>query len=176
MVEQEQENGPAGASSGDDEPIKVGVQPTSPPAQRTGERPMLRVLIVDDDPDTAQSLCQLVRLWGHDARTACCGKAALAEAAAFAPQVALLDVVMPGMSGLELAERLRHAPAPPLLVALSGYAWPCDHDAALRAGFDRFLAKPYDLDELRRLIGEADAGEPSAKPAGVTSPAAEPPR
>jgi len=118
---------------------------------------MLRVLVVDDDPDTAQSLCELIRLWGHDARAACCGKGALAELPSFAPQVALLDLAMPGMSGLELAGRLRRAPAPPLLVALSGYARPCDRDAALRAGFDRFLAKPYDPAELRRLIDAADA-------------------
>jgi CheY-like chemotaxis protein len=115
---------------------------------------MPRVLIVDDNRDAAETLTVLAQMWGHEACFASDGDGGLAEAAAFAPHVAVLDVAMPGMSGLELARRLRAEPSRRglVLVALSGHARPEDLAAVSQAGFDHFLAKPCDPLELRRLI------------------------
>src|SRR3954454_20072661 len=71
------------------------------------EQRLLRVLFVDDDQDTVASFAVLARLWGHDVRVACRGTEALELAEAYQPDVALLDVAMPGMDGYMLARRLR---------------------------------------------------------------------
>jgi CheY-like chemotaxis protein len=116
----------------------------------------LRVLIVDDCRDNADSLLLLVTLWGYNARSAYDVGSALAVAATFVPDVVIADIAMPGMTGLELAERLRNLePGPHSLVALSGYADDDRRDAAGRAGFDFYLVKPPDLDELHSLLDAA---------------------
>ena len=115
---------------------------------------MLRVLIVDDCPDTAGSLRVLVRLWGHDARTAGDGERALAEAAVFLPHVILLDIGLPRLDGCEVARRLRATPSldRALLVALTGYGREQDRLRAAQAGFNYFLLKPFNLDQLEHLL------------------------
>jgi DNA-binding response OmpR family regulator len=72
-----------------------------------GKAPALRVLVVDDTKDAADSLCLPLRTWGFDVRTAHDGPAALAAARAYRPDVALLDLGLPGMSGYEVCRRLR---------------------------------------------------------------------
>src|SRR5260370_35333328 len=79
---------------------------------READRPPLRVLVVDDCPDTTASLAQLLRLWGHDVRVAGDGLEALAAAAAFRPDVILLDLGLPGLDGCGVARRLRRAGGP----------------------------------------------------------------
>jgi CheY-like chemotaxis protein len=88
----------------------------------------------------------LLRLWGHDPRTASDGKSALETAAAFRPQLVLLDLGLPGMDGYEVARRLRHETAEwrPLIVAMSGYAGEGDRRHSHEAGCDLHLAKPAD--------------------------------
>jgi CheY-like chemotaxis protein len=83
----------------------------------------LRILVVDDCPDVLMSLSALLRVWGHEVRTAEDGPACLAAAEEFAPHLILLDVGLPRMDGFEVARRLRaHPPqTPPHLVTLSGY-------------------------------------------------------
>src|SRR4051812_1724935 len=101
----------------------------------------LRVLVVDDHQDTRDSFMLLLRLWGHDARPAADGPSALAEAAAFVPDVVLLDLVLPGMDGLEVARRMRRLPGlgNALVVAATGLGTRQDVDAALAAGCDRHM-------------------------------------
>jgi len=120
------------------------------------EQPLpLRVLVVDDDLDTTESFRILFTLWGHHVETANDGPAALAAAAAFRPDVVLLDIMMPGMDGYEVARRLRRMPElrETLLIALTGLGRPADVADARAAGFDRHLVKPADLAELERLLG-----------------------
>jgi len=118
----------------------------------------LRVLVVDDYPDTRRSLRLLLRSWGHDAREASDGPDALRLVEAFAPEVILLDVAMPGMDGFELARQLQRRPlAPrPLLVALTGHTRAVDINAALDAGLDHFFAKPCDPAQIDFLLRAFD--------------------
>jgi signal transduction histidine kinase len=119
-----------------------------------------RVLIADDNRDAAESLSLLLELSGHEVRVAHLGKTALSLAQAFRPDVALLDIGMPDLSGYEVARALRQEPwATHLqLIALTG--WGQDHDrrSAMEAGFDHHLTKPIDPDQLGSLI----VGRPAA--------------
>jgi CheY-like chemotaxis protein len=117
------------------------------------ERP-LRVLVVDDCPDTRESLHILLHLWGHDSAEAADGPAALELAAAFRPDAFVLDVGMPGMSGYDVARRLRRLPAleDVLLIAATGFGQARDLAASRAAGFDYHLVKPFDPAQLERLL------------------------
>lgn len=119
----------------------------------------LRMLIVDDNVDTAEGLAILLRLNGHEIRTAYDGPSALALAAEYAPEVILQDIGLPGMNGYEMARRLRQHPATArsLLVAVSGYGQADDMSRSQAAGFDHHLVKPVDFDELGSLF--ASVGE-----------------
>lgn len=121
---------------------------------------MARVLVVDDDFDTAQSLRLLVTLWGHEARTARDGSSALLEAASSRPAAVILDLGLPGgLNGFQVARRLRAmAGGPPLLIALTGHSREDDRTRAEQAGFDHFLLKPADPEELRALLGSLPGG------------------
>jgi PAS domain S-box-containing protein len=134
---------------------------SGPPAAPSGEHrpapiagPMRRVLVVDDNRDAAASLAELVEVLGHRAEIALDGPAALSRARADPPDVVLCDVGLPGMSGYEVARRLRADPAldGTRLVAVTGYAQPDDLRRAEEAGFDRHLAKPLDPEALERLL------------------------
>lgn len=113
-----------------------------------------RVLIVDDNVDAASSLAMLLQLRGHDARVAYDGLSALGLARGDAPEVALLDLGMPGMDGYELARRFRGDPAlrEVRLVALTGWGQDEDRQRTKAAGFDHHLVKPVNPDEVQRLL------------------------
>jgi two-component system, sensor histidine kinase len=115
---------------------------------------MLRVLIVDDCPDTTRSLSVLTRLWGHEARVAHDGARALEEARGFRPDVVLLDIGMPRLDGLEAARQLRQTPGMEgvMLVAVTGHGREEDRHRASQAGFDYFLLKPFSLESLEHLL------------------------
>ncbi|MEO7244969.1 MAG: ATP-binding protein [Rubrivivax sp.] len=113
----------------------------------------LKVLVVDDNQDAVETLVELLRHWGHDADTAGDGPTALTRVQHWVPDVVLLDIGLPGMSGHEVARRLTAtSPAPPLLVALTGYGSPADQKASRDVGFDAHLTKPVDLDALQALL------------------------
>jgi CheY-like chemotaxis protein len=116
----------------------------------------LRILVVDDDRDTADSTRLLLELHGHNVRVAYDGASALAAAQAERPDVVLLDLAMPGMDGLALAHRLRALPgmAAAFLVCVSGYGQQRHRDSAHAAGCDLHLLKPAAVDELERLLGD----------------------
>jgi CheY-like chemotaxis protein len=114
----------------------------------------LRVLVVDDYPDTRQSLRLLLKSWGHTVHEAPDGAQALREAESLHPDVVVLDIAMPGISGYEVARQLQHTNSlpRPLLVALTGHTRPADIEAALDAGLDHFFAKPCEPGQLYFLL------------------------
>lgn len=118
-----------------------------------------RVLVVDDNLDSADTMAELVRIWGYEVRTAHDGPAALECARSFRPNVVLLDVGLPGMDGYELARRLRaEGLAGDLLVSVTGYGQEEDRRKAEEAGFDHHLTKPVNPDILQRLVAQDDRG------------------
>ncbi len=126
-----------------------------------------RVMIVDDHEEIRTSIRRLARGWGHEVAVAADGSSALSLAEAFQPECAIVDLSMPGMSGIELGRRLRQRfPASQLcLIALSGYAGADIRDACLAAGFDAYLVKPGDVHELERLLGgDARTADPLQSP------------
>jgi two-component system, chemotaxis family, CheB/CheR fusion protein len=113
-----------------------------------------RVLVVDDSADSAESLSVMLALEGHDTKTAHDGPSALELARAFRPQVTLLDIGLPGMSGYEVARRLRRQRGgrKTTLIAVSGYGQEEDRRKSREAGFDHHLTKPVNYDTLTSLI------------------------
>jgi CheY-like chemotaxis protein len=119
------------------------------------------VLVVDDNVDSAQSMSLLLELEGYRVECAYDGEEALQRAAAFRPDVVLLDLGLPRLSGYEVARRLRGEieagatlPQEVLLVAVSGYGRERDRRAAREAGFDLHLTKPADPDEVLRVLAQ----------------------
>ena len=117
-----------------------------------------RILIVDDNRDSAESLAMLLRVRGHDVRTAYDGRQGLAAAEDYRPGVFILDIGLPGLDGYAVARALRAMPAfrTALLVALTGYGAEEDRRACYRAGFDAHLVKPVDLIPLFGLLESQD--------------------
>jgi signal transduction histidine kinase len=139
-------------------PPMTAAEPRTEPASPGGRR--LRILVVEDNQDAAESLTTLLELWGHEVRVAYDGLAALRLAEAETPDVILSDIGLPGMDGYELARQLRARPAfgRVVLIALSGYGRDEDRRQAAEAGFDHHLVKPPELDTLLQLIGNVAAG------------------
>ena len=130
------------------------------PVKETAEVPAatraVRVLVVDDNVDAADGLALLLDLQGHASRVAYDGESALEAAKDFRPEVAILDIGMPGMDGYELARRLREAPetATAILVAMTGWGQEEDLRRAKEAGFHHHVVKPADPDELEKLLAD----------------------
>jgi CheY-like chemotaxis protein len=114
----------------------------------------LRVLVADDDKDSADSLAILLKLWGHDASVVYDGPAAYRAACADRPDVLLLDIAMPNLDGYELAGQLRRLRCfeETLLIAVSGYADGIHCRRGADAGFDHYLPKPLELETLENLL------------------------
>jgi signal transduction histidine kinase len=112
-----------------------------------------RILIVDDNTDAAQTLCQLLSLIGHEVEVAYSGSQAIERARRFFPEIVFLDIGLPDLSGYQVARSLRALPQIPtfLLVALTGYGQEKDRQDALNAGFDMHFTKPLDFDKLNML-------------------------
>jgi len=117
-------------------------------------------LVVDDNVDAAASAAMLLRFLGHEVETAHDGRAALTAAAHFRPEVAFLDIGLPGMSGYDLAKAFRAQPefARLLLVALTGYGKEEDRRMSQEAGFDRHMIKPVDPAALAGLLADCSGG------------------
>jgi CheY-like chemotaxis protein len=131
----------------------------SPPQARTEVAPR-RVLVVDDQLDASASLAYLLTLHGHRAKAVSSGLSALAAVDGFTPDVCLMDIRMPGMSGYELADRLRRAFGPGLrLLAVTGELSAAADPRAAEL-FEQVFAKPLDMDELLRVVD----GSPSLLP------------
>jgi two-component system CheB/CheR fusion protein len=114
------------------------------------------VLVVDDNADQLESLGLLFELMGHEVRMAASGPTALETAAAFHPDIALIDIGLPGMSGYDVARRIREQPElrDVVLVAQTGWGQDDDQRRSREAGFDHHLVKPVKRDTLERLVRE----------------------
>jgi hypothetical protein len=132
------------------------------PIEEASARPAVaswvcRVLVVDDNEDSAESMAMLLALSGHDTRIAHDGAAALELTSSFRPHVVLLDIGLPGMNGYEVAREMRARPdtANAILVAMTGYGREDDRRRSSEAGFAHHLVKPIDLAALERVIASA---------------------
>jgi DNA-binding response OmpR family regulator len=115
----------------------------------------LRVLIVDDDQDSVLMLMMLLRAEGHAVRGVYAGRKVMEAVAGFDPDVVLLDIQMPDLSGWEVARTLRaeRGNTRPLLIGISGeYKMGSDRILSQILGFDHYLVKPYEFSEVLRLL------------------------
>jgi CheY-like chemotaxis protein len=113
-----------------------------------------RILVADDNRDSAESMSMLLKLSGHDVHLAHTGAEALEVAKHVRPEIAILDIGMPDLTGYELAERIRHEAWGEYitLIAVTGWGQDSDKRRALAAGFDHHLTKPVDPDRLEGLF------------------------
>jgi CheY-like chemotaxis protein len=114
-----------------------------------------KILVVDDNEDSARSMALLLKFEGHEVRMAHDGPETLRIAREFRPRIVLLDIGLPGMNGYEVARKLREDPPVEnvLLIALTGYGREEDRRRSREAGFDYHLTKPVDYDALNALVG-----------------------
>lgn len=117
-----------------------------------------RVLIADDNEDSADSLAMLLRMEGHEVMVVHDGPGALAAIASFAPEIALLDIGMPGLNGYEVAQKIRELePATPVkLIAVTGWGQHSDKARARASGFDHHFTKPVEPERLMDLLRETE--------------------
>jgi PAS domain S-box-containing protein len=129
----------------------------------------LKVLVVDDNVDAAQSLALLLERSGHEVKTAYDGATALEIAIHFRPNVVLLDIGLPGIDGFEVAKRLRQQPdlAGVVLVAVTGYGQITDKWRSQEAGFNHHLVKPADFGKVRQILANIAA---RSQASGVSIP------
>jgi CheY-like chemotaxis protein len=113
-----------------------------------------RLLVIDDNRDTAEMLREVLQAYGYTTRVAYDGPSGLEAAKSFRPDVALVDIGLPSMDGYEVARCIRRLPelCATRLIAVTGYGQASDRRRSAQAGFERHLIKPVNLDELRRLI------------------------
>jgi len=151
----------AGPGQGSEFVVRLPALREAPPMAEPAGRPRSqdpslvprRILVVDDNADGAQASAILLRLDGHDVRTAHSGPETLEIATTFRPDVIFLDIAMPGIDGFETARRLRRMPSldAALLVAVTGYGRESDRQQAREAGFDEFVLKTSTAQALRVL-------------------------
>ena len=129
-------------------------QPGDRERSRAGPVDFLRVLVADDNEDAAASLAMYLEMAGHAVRVAMDGARAVAIAEEFRPQLAILDIAMPVMDGLEAARAMRAFPEGKgiVILALSGFGQESDRQRSAAAGFDDHLVKPPDLDRIDKII------------------------
>jgi CheY-like chemotaxis protein len=125
-----------------------------------------RILLAEDNVDAADALMLLLQVLGHEVEVVHDGPSALAALRAKPPDVALIDIGLPGMDGYEVAKRIRALSEgqAPLLVALTGYGRDEDRQSARAAGFDLHLTKPVELDALRALMVQVGSAEAEKLP------------
>jgi CheY-like chemotaxis protein len=130
--------------------------------------PPPRILVVDDNVDAASGLGRLLSLLGYDVRVVNDGAAAVAEIGPFAPQAVLLDLGMPGMDGLQTAERIRQCEKghDVYLIAVTGWGQDKDRQRTEAAGFVAHLTKPVNLDQLEALLSRLIMGKSRASIGG----------
>jgi signal transduction histidine kinase/CheY-like chemotaxis protein len=138
-------------------PLDTQPEAGADPEPRPVSRSPRRVLVIEDNVDSADTLRLLLRINGHEVEVCYSGAEGLGKARAFNPDAVLCDIGLPGMDGYELARAFRQDPAlsRTTLVALTGYASREDRDRAMAAGFDRHLVKPSSIEELERVLNES---------------------
>jgi signal transduction histidine kinase/DNA-binding response OmpR family regulator len=155
-------------------PLVAAASTQQPEQARSGDLPLegagktspshsLRVLVVDDNVDAADTLADLLRLSGHDVRLAYDGRSAVEAALTFRPTAIVLDLGLPGLNGYEVARHLRDQPATrdAMLIAVSGYGQEEDRRRSTSAGFHKHYVKPLDFQILLSTLAEAAAVRPT---------------
>ncbi|HWI82255.1 hybrid sensor histidine kinase/response regulator [Ramlibacter sp.] len=140
--------------------LPVGAAPLPPqPAPRPTAASARRILIIEDNIDAAETLKLMLELQGHEVATAGDGPAGLQAARDSAADTMLIDIGLPGMTGFEVAQRMRSqlAGQPARLIALTGYGSPEDKRRVLEAGFDLHLVKPVSLEDLTLALDSSTA-------------------
>ena len=141
--------------------------------ERAADGASLRILVVDDNQDSAISMTLLLELQGHEVHVAHAGAAALQLANDKRPHVILLDIGMPGMNGYEVARQLRSQQefSDTLLVAITGYGRASDMQQTQSAGFNHHLVKPVDYEKLQAVLATQGGGRrPGAQQAPIEQP------
>jgi PAS domain S-box-containing protein len=137
-------------------PTATAIPGPTPPASRPA-----RILVVDDNMDSAHTLAKLLSRQGHDVRTVYDGPSAIEAARAHRPEFVLLDIGLPGMDGYQVAARLRQANEHSILIALSGYGQESDRNRSREAGFHHHLVKPVEHGLLAELLANPPARVPA---------------
>lgn len=150
----------AGAGHGSEFSVWLPLAGASPPNQ---SQP-LRVLVIEDNTDAADTMAAVIRLYGHEVCTASTGPAGVEAAIAWRPDAVLSDLGLPGCDGFAVARSIRAVPAlaSAYLVAISGYGREEDKQAAIQAGFDRHVTKPASPTDVADIL-EAARGRESRK-------------
>jgi len=135
------------------EPLKPLPEPINDEPKTTMAR---RILVVDDNPDSATSLAMLMEVTGHETRTAFDGQEAVETAAAFKPDVILLDIGLPKLNGYEACRLIRQQPGGKhiAIIALTGWGQEEDREKSSEAGFNSHMVKPVELAALTKLLAE----------------------
>lgn len=131
--------------------VNASTAPTLTPA-----KPGFRILVVDDNHDSALSLAMMLSIMGHETRTAHDGESAVATAESFLPDVVLLDIGLPKLNGYEVAQRIReHAwGAAMFLIAVTGWGQDEDRQRSSEVGLNVHMVKPVEPAALERLFAE----------------------
>jgi signal transduction histidine kinase/CheY-like chemotaxis protein len=143
-------------------PVNADLPPAAPARARTAtsvpESARCRILVVDDVPDSADSLAALLKRQGHEARTAYDGAEAVRIAREYRPDVVLLDLGLPVLSGYEAARKIRELQGgdPPLMIAITGWGHDENRERTKAAGFSHHLVKPVDPTILTQLLGSTE--------------------
>jgi CheY-like chemotaxis protein len=123
-----------------------------------------RILLIEDNADAREALRALLELDGYEVHAAADGSEGLDLARTKAPEVALIDIGLPGFDGYEVARRMKALPAlRPVMIALTGYSEPEDRQRAKDAGFAAHLVKPVDPADLRRLLTSLEIPGPGSR-------------
>src|SRR5690606_780469 len=148
-------------------PRQKAIKSTSPPASARNfavseTQPALRVLIVDDNEDAAEMLSLMLERLGHRVQSVACGRDVLDAVTRFQPELVLLDLGLPDISGYEVAQQLRRAGHRDLaIIALTGFSHEGARTRTLEAGFDAHLIKPVSLDQVFAAVRKARPAEQS---------------
>ena len=162
----------AGEGKGSEFEVRLPVTERSYEDEPTGGLPLKRfpkgsrIVVVEDNADSREALCALLGRAGFECHTTDHGLAGLELMDKVLPHVAIVDIGLPGIDGLEFARRLRERPQHKnvYLIALTGYGQQTDREKARRAGFDEHLVKPVDLATLKRLLADVEPTRAEAAP------------
>jgi CheY-like chemotaxis protein len=143
-------------------PVSIVAAPAASvpaPAQQSDAQAHCRVLVLDDNKDAADTLAMMLDLLGHDVQRLYDPNDAEALVKGFDPEIVFLDIGMPGVSGYDIARKLRNLPhgSSRMLVAVTGWGQPEDLRRTSEAGFDHHLVKPPALEDIRRICGAVHA-------------------